>query len=343
MEQILFVGPVAEQGGPAIKNGILVKYLKTITTVKLSNTYSRSIAARVGAMIDILFAKQRYMIVSVSKKGRNWIYPFLLLKHRISHCHYVCIVIGGNVLNSFSNHWSRSALKGADIVTAETKGTIAGLQKKIGLHNTYWLPNYKNFSKQDDERVKPEHFDAQMMRMCFLSSMRDVKGVRTLYTAFCLARKKGWPIELDYYGPIRADFDRTLLHDIEMTEGVSYCGEVRNPDVLRVMRNYMVFAFPTEYPNEGFPAVLVEAQYVGLPVIASDINEIPEIVVDGKNGFIFPCGDVQSLTEIICYCAAHKEKLKEISRTNRSEALQYDAAFVLAQFSEKLRELGWPL
>ena len=71
MKEVLFIGPVAMTGGPAIKNRILVKYLQQSTALKIWNTYDKSIKARVGAIISILFSKQKYIIVAVSRKGRE--------------------------------------------------------------------------------------------------------------------------------------------------------------------------------------------------------------------------------------------------------------------------------
>ena len=79
MEDVLFIGPIAKTGGPAIKNRILVEHLRKIASLKIWNTYDKSIKARLGAITSILFAKQKYIVVAVSRKGRNLLYPFLLL------------------------------------------------------------------------------------------------------------------------------------------------------------------------------------------------------------------------------------------------------------------------
>ena len=55
MEEILFVGPIAHKGGPAIKNIILVEHLQNYASIKVRNTYDRSLKARLGAIFGILF------------------------------------------------------------------------------------------------------------------------------------------------------------------------------------------------------------------------------------------------------------------------------------------------
>lgn len=342
MEDVLFIGPIAKTGGPAIKNRILVEHLQKIASLKVWNTYDKSVKARLGAITSILFAKQKYIIIAVSRKGRNLLYPFLLFKHRISKCRYSCVVIGGQAVESFKNKSSISALHQADLVTVETEGLKAQMEEAYGLKNVHWMPNYKEL-KSDAPQVKPEAFQASTIRMIFLSSMRDLKGVRSLFIAFKKCRESGLNIELDYYGPLKDDLDRSLLTDIEHTEGVRYCGVVDNDKVLTVMSEYQIFIFPTEYPHEGFPAVLVEAQSVGLPVIASDINYNGEIIKDGQNGFIFPHGNVEELANRISHCYEHRDELIAMSRRNIADSKQYDAGTVISAYTGKLREAGWPV
>ena len=341
MEDVLFIGPIAKTGGPAIKNRILVEHLRKIASLKIWNTYDKSIKARLGAITSILFAKQKYIVVAVSRKGRNLLYPFLLFKHRISGCKYSCVVIGGQAVGSFKNKSSITALHQADLVTVETEGLKAQMEKAYGLTNVHWMPNYKEL-EVDVPKVTAEAFQNPVLKLIFLSSMRDLKGVRTLFTAFQKCREIGLNVELDYYGPIKDDLDRSLLTDIENTEGVRYCGVVDNDKVLSVMSEYQVFVFPTEYPHEGFPAVLVEAQLVGLPVIASDINYNGEIIKDGINGFIFPHGDVEELVKKISCCYEHRDELTAMSRRNITDAKQYDAGTVISAYAENLRKAGWP-
>ena len=342
MEDILFIGPVAKTGGPAIKNRILVEHLQKTASLKIWNTYDKSIKARLGAISSILFIKQKYVLIAVSRKGRNLLYPFILFKHTISRCKYACVVIGGQAVDSFQNKSSIKALHQADLVTVETEGLKAQMEEAYGLSNVHWMPNYKEL-KANTPQIDQRSFHQSTLRMVFLSSMRDLKGVRTLFDAFKKCREIGLNVELDYYGPLKEDFDRSLLDDIEKTEGVRYCGAVDNDNVLSIMSQYHVFVFPTEYPHEGFPAVLVEALSVGLPVIASDINYNGEIVRDEENGFIFCHGNVDQLVDKIRYCCEHRKELAAMSQRNISASKQYDAKRVIGAFAESLRKAGWPL
>lgn len=342
MDKILFVGPISTTGGPAIKNRILISHLQRNATIKVWNTYDRSLRARIGAVISILFTKQKYIIISVSRKGRNLLYPLVLFKHKFSKCHFSLVVIGGNIVKSVKTNGERKAFSKADLVTTETEGIKRELEKAFSLSNTFYMPNYKE-RNGDIPKTNPESFFDPEMKLLFLSNMYDKKGVGTLLEAYKRIREMGLQVKLDYYGPILPGMSSEILTDIEKTEGVQYLGEIENSKVLSVMSSYHVFVFPTEHLTEGFPAVLVEALTVGLPVIASDVNYNGEIIRDGINGLIFPRENVESLKEKIEWCLSHREELREMSLRNRTESERYDAETVVGSYAEKLRELGWPV
>lgn len=341
--KVLFIGPVADRGGPAIKNRIMTDFFRRCTDLRVHNTYDKSAGARLGAIWEILFAKEEYMIVAVSRKGRNLLYPFLSLRKKIRKTHYCCVVIGGNVLSSFRSKSAIRAMHGADLVTVETKGLKKGMEEKFGLENVCQVSNYKEgiCREKTGDHEKEYHHDP--LRFLFLSSMRNAKGVRTLLQAFRKILAEGYETELDYYGPLRDDLDPDFLKDLEQETKIRYLGEVKNDQVLPTMAAYDVFVFPTEYTGEGFPAVLVEAMAVGLPVIASDMNDNPEIIVHGKNGWIYPHGDAGRLTECIRECIRDREALQKISAANKEEAKQYDASAVLERFRTELKNKGWPV
>ena len=243
---------------------------------------------------------------------------------------------------SFNNILSEKALKKADLITVETKGIKNNLETKYALNNVHWMPNYKEVKATLDNCIS-DKYNTKNTRFLFLSSMRDVKGIKILIEAFNIVKKSGYDIQLDFYGPIKKDLSQEYLKEIKNTSGMNYCGEVKNENVLTVMSKYDVFVFPTEYSGEGFPAVLVEALMVGLPVIASDMNYNGEIIKDSINGFLFSIGNETELAEKMAYCCSHKEELKKISRDNVSESRQYDSSIVIEEYCNTLKKKGWPI
>ena len=342
-KDILFIGPIAQQGGPAIKNRLLIKYLEMTNSPEIWNTYDHSLKTRFGAVRAILSTKQKYVIVAVSKKGRMLLYPFLLLKKKISGIRYACVVIGGKAVESLNNPICIQALKNADLVTVETQTLVKQFEKQFSLRNVYWMPNYKEIPELLSASERKERFNKPALKFLFLSSMRDAKGVPTLLRAFQEVLKRGYDAKLDFYGPVKNDLSPGILEEIENTVNVRYCGFAENDQVINIMGEYDVFVFPSEYSGEGFPAVLVEALAAGLPIIASDMNYNPEIIKENRNGWIFEHGNIQQLADRIMHCIDNREELCRISSNNVSDAVKYDAEKVINSFITELRKIGWTI
>lgn len=66
------------------------------------------------------------------------------------------------------------------------------------------------------------------------------------------------------------------------------------PELMKIMDVFVLSSL-----QEGFPRVLVEAMYMGLPVIASSVSGIPELVLDGETGFLVPPRDSKTICEKI--------------------------------------------
>ena len=80
-----------------------------------------------------------------------------------------------------------------------------------------------------------------------------------------------------------------------------YIRVIENPSqsvIANIYSQAILFVFPTRL-QESLGLVALEAMSCGLPVIASDVGAIGEYVCNGKNGYLFPCGDIDSLIEKI--------------------------------------------
>ncbi len=68
--------------------------------------------------------------------------------------------------------------------------------------------------------------------------------------------------------------------------------------MLEILKDSQLFCLPTTYP-EGLPTVILEAGYFGVPVIATDMGGINEVISDNKTGKIIPPDDPESLQSAI--------------------------------------------
>ncbi len=91
-------------------------------------------------------------------------------------------------------------------------------------------------------------------------------------------------------GPSRAELEARAAR-AGLGDRLLFAGARR--DVTRLLSAYDLFVQPSRW--EGFGLTLVEAMAVGLPVVATDVGGIPEIVRHGRDGVLVPAGDAAAL------------------------------------------------
>ena len=151
--------------------------------------------------------------------------------------------------------------------------------------------------------VDPSHF--QMVA-------HQGTGYRLLYIGR-LAATKGLPILLQCVAALKPSFpnllltvvgdgsDRPLLEDLANSLGIHEAIKFVGYQSQGKVREYMQHADVLILPSfaEGVPVVLMEAMAAAVPVVATRIAGVSELVEHGVSGYLVPPGDLDSLTEAI--------------------------------------------
>ena len=91
-------------------------------------------------------------------------------------------------------------------------------------------------------------------------------------------------------------------------DNVFFLGNI--PNASAYCKQADLFVLPSDY--EGLPIVILEAMCQGKPVVASKVGGIPEMVIDGKNGFVVP-NDSAIFSEKIQYILCNEDVLQQFS------------------------------
>ncbi|MDA0267533.1 MAG: glycosyltransferase family 4 protein [Cyanobacteria bacterium] len=119
--------------------------------------------------------------------------------------------------------------------------------------------------------------------LAFLGRMAEEKGP---HLAIEIAKRSGWPLKMA--GKIdledQAFFDRAVAPHID-GKHIEYLGEVNHHQKQTLMGQAIATLFPITWP-EPFGLVMIESMASGTPVIAMAMGSAPEVVADGKTGFL---------------------------------------------------------
>lgn len=102
------------------------------------------------------------------------------------------------------------------------------------------------------------------------------------------------------------------------SKSLDYRGRLDHPDVLGQMQHARALVFPSLW-YEAFPMTIVEAFGSGLPVIASNLGSMAEIVDDHRTGLLFEPGNAADLAAKVRWASEHPEKMREYGHNARQE------------------------
>ena len=91
---------------------------------------------------------------------------------------------------------------------------------------------------------------------------------------------------------------------------VEFCGSVADSAEVLAAADVLVLASETE----GLPGVLVEAGMVGVPVVATAVGGVPEVVIPGRTGVLVPPGDALAIQKGITEALASRERYGQAAR-----------------------------
>jgi glycosyltransferase involved in cell wall biosynthesis len=178
------------------------------------------------------------------------------------------------------------------------------------------------------------------LRILTVGRLVAVKGQAVLLDAFARLLAGGVDAELTIVGdgPLRADLQETVRR-LGVGERVRFAGRVGQDDLLACYEAADVFALTSL--AEGIPVVLMEAMATELPVVASDITGIPELVGDGEEGLLVRAGDAVGFAAALAMLARDPDRRARMGRLARRRV---EAEFELRRSADDLhrvmREFG---
>jgi glycosyltransferase involved in cell wall biosynthesis len=154
----------------------------------------------------------------------------------------------------------------------------------------------------------------------YVGRLSPEKGLHTLLKAWRLVDPR-IPLMVVGDGPLRPALEEEATK--AGLANISFRGRLARADVIAAMRGARFLVFPSEC-YENFPAAIAEAFACGVPVIASDLGAMPEIVDRQLTGLLFRPGDAADLAQA---CASAWSDVSGLQRMGKNARAEYEAKY----------------
>jgi len=217
---------------------------------------------------------------------------------------------------------TRFGIQRSDLVTAVSESLKAATLEQLGNgRDIRVVPNF----------IDPKRFLAAMKGpgarrwakdgeqvLIHVSNFRRVKRVPDVIEIFHrLSEDRPLRLLLVGEGPELARAEQ-LCRQLGIEDRVEFLGTVS--DIEEVLAHADAFLLPSA--TESFGLAALEALACEVPVVASRIGGVPEVVEDGVNGFLRPVGDIDGMTAAVGELLTNGDKRREMGRAGRRLAVE---------------------
>lgn len=133
------------------------------------------------------------------------------------------------------------------------------------------------------------------LRVVFVGRLVHAKGVQDFFYAVSPLLSEFPAIRIDIVGdgPYRITLEN-CVRKLTMVHAVVFHGALNAREIRDILWHADVLVNPSH--SEGFPRAVLEAAAVGMPILATDSGGTKEIIENGVQGILVPCGDCMALT-----------------------------------------------
>ena len=156
---------------------------------------------------------------------------------------------------------------------------------------------------------RPERSGVERRGALYVGRLSEEKGIRSLLSAW---ERTDYPLRLAGDGPLAPVVAQARRSNVEAL------GRLDAEQVQAEMHRAAFLVLPSIW-YEMFPVTLIEAFGSGLPVLASRVGGIDEIVRDGVTGLLFNADEPADLAAKAAWAASHPDEMAAMGRAARAE------------------------
>lgn len=221
---------------------------------------------------------------------------------------------------SLYNYFYEKALERADFVVLYSQQLASGkadmrssdveldrLLKRIYVRypdelKVRWIEYVPNFVDVDfiEKKIKgTKRVVREKKKLIYVGRLTIRKGIDYVIQAIADLKAEGYDIALDIVGDGEArPYFEYLTEKLGVEKDVKFLGKMPNEDVYRQMKNGDAFVLCSTF-GEGVSRAVLEAMACGIPPISTPVGGMPDVVIDGKTGYLIETDSLESSKKAI--------------------------------------------
>ena len=266
---------------------IFGQYLRTIREIDIAWIVTPHFPSVIFWMISMIFKKNVFLWIRGDyKKDLYQLYP--------KGPKRILAALLGKILMIFLNFETKRCLT---FVTGHKL-----LEQYQNPSNNVYAINPSIISVNDILPKRKCSFKPKLEKLCLLNVGRltPEKGLEYLIKALPLIIKKtDIPLKLTIVGGGRfKDFLGKLILSYQLSEYVKLKGYLPfGPELLNIYTSSDIFILPSH--TEGIPKTLYEAMARGVPIVATSVGGVPDVIRDEENGLLIPPANTEAIAEAV--------------------------------------------
>lgn len=178
--------------------------------------------------------------------------------------------------------------------------------------------------------------EGRLNRIISVGRLYPQKNQEMMIRAFAKVVDKfpDWQMVIFGEGPLRAELE-FLVSSFKLQDRVLLPG--RTEHVIEELRKSKIFCMSSDY--EGMSNSMIEAICVGLPIVTTDVSGVKELVEDGVNGYVIPCGDDNKLSTAFEKLMNNKQLIKKFSKYSYAKRELFKIDSIVEQWEKLIQQV----
>lgn len=246
----------------------------------------------------------------------------------------------GSMNKGIMRWFKQRCLNRASAVTVVSQALAKVLEEKYHVPQVQVIPMGCNLVQFSPENRQAGLFSANGKKVVlFVGRLVEIKGVSYLIDA--MRSVDDAVLYIVGKGPLEHELKQQAS---DMADKVFFMGPRTHQELSTIYASADIFVAPSittqDGNREGFGLVIIEAMASGLPVIASNLGGIVDIVQNGRNGMLVEEKNVQQLTDGLNWMLTHSDVYGAMRKEALETARQYDYAVIAGKYHRVIESMG---